>query len=330
MKLVCIAVVIVASSLTPLAGSSPLPQKFEEVRPGTRQLIKSPGHGGTNGVSFDDVMNTTINGVNITRVYSINISFSDRVDAIQVTYLLSNGSLYQTPSRGSNSNPPFHILFDFEEHITKIEGETNGTFINKLTITTAGTDYKHTEYGPFGSNGTIPFTLEGYIMGFHGRSDDVLDNIGVYSLEPLKKSQEYGGSGGNPFDDRVDGRVPPIIGISRLFIWHHNIVSAIQVEYRQLGDGTLLGDKHGGKNNQNLTTITFDRGEQMKEIRGQIGESPKFIHQLTFITRKEGGGNAQYGPFGLPGQESFSLVGDIYGLIGSSGTQVDRIGVYYL
>lgn len=297
----------------------------------TRQQLKSPAYGGSNGTTFDDVMNVSMSGVNVTGICFINISSGNQVDAIQVTYLLSNGSLYQSPVHGKYNNPPITIVLDPDEYVTKLEGKTNGALVDQLTLTTVGPDYEHKVYGPFGKTGNLSFTFEDYILGFHGRSGNLLDSIGIYSLELVKKSQEFGGPGGDPFDDRVDGRAPPIVGISKIFIWHANIIGAFQIEYILLGDSTVLGELHGWNSspNRNLTTVSFDKGEQLIEVHGKVGDG-KFVYQMTFITKKEGGGNAQYGPFGVSGNELFSFFGNIYGFFGHSGSMVDRIGMYYL
>ena len=108
--------------------------------PVTRPLIKSPIQGGPNGTAFDDLEDFHLTPSKIVGVRHINISSGDQVDSIQVTYVLSNGSLFQAPRRGNISHPPVNITLDPEEFITKIEGKTNGGLVDQLTITTRGPD----------------------------------------------------------------------------------------------------------------------------------------------------------------------------------------------
>lgn len=93
-----------------------------------------------------------------------------------------------------------------------------------------------------------------------------------------------------------------------------------------MGDVPLSEEKHGG-NGGNLTTISFDKGEQLIEIQGY--HSDAYVDQITLYTKKLGEGNAQYGPFGQHESKPFSISGNIYGFFGGSGVVVDRIGVYY-
>lgn len=125
----------------------------------TRQLLKSPAYGGPNGTAFDDVMNVSMNGVNVTGIDSINISSGNQVDAIQVTYLLSNSSLYQSPVHGKYSNPPITITLDPDEHVTKLEGKTNGALADQITLTTVGPDYEHKVYGNWWTHAEVMIIL---------------------------------------------------------------------------------------------------------------------------------------------------------------------------
>lgn len=332
-----------------VALSSPLPeatnshdhakeaQKFKDDST-IRQPVKSPSYGGPNGTAFNDVMNASMNGQKLVGMYGIRISSGDCVHALQATYFLRTTASYEGPWHGKISNNLSNPLINISmgnEYVTKIEGKTNGSVIGQLTITTVlitgPIDYEHKVYGPFGKTGNVSFSFEGHIIGFHGKSDSALNSIGVYSLEFTQKSQEVGGPGGRPFDDRVDLKVFPFIAIYRLHIWHGDLVNAIQVDYWQLGDifkpPPYFGDKHGGDGG-NLTVVTFDLGEQIVEFQGKTGDG--FVEQMIVTTKKQGGALAQYGPFGKVGKEPFSFQGNIYGIFGSSGSMVNRIGVYYL
>ena len=83
--------------------------------------------------------------------------------------------------------------------------------VDQLTITTVGPDYEMKVFGPFGRTGLLSFSFDGHIVGFYGREGDLLDRIGVYFVELLKKSDTYGGEGGSEFDDKADINSPPIV-----------------------------------------------------------------------------------------------------------------------
>lgn len=165
------------------------PQRLQDINEGTRPLIKSSGQGGLNGTTFDDVFT---GGVKVVGLHSINISCGDQLDAFQVIYFLSNGSLYQGPKHGKSSHPPFTIILGANEYVSEIQGQTDGVYIFQLTITTVGPEYERKVYGPFGTTSRISFSFKGHIIGFHGRSGDRLDNVGVYSFEKAMSMVELG------------------------------------------------------------------------------------------------------------------------------------------
>ena len=210
----------------------------------------------------------------------------------------------------------------------RLEGKTNGQLVDQLTITTVGPDYEMKVYGPFGRTGLLSFSFDGHIVGFYGREGDLLDRIGVYFVELLKKSDTYGGEGGSEFDDKADINSPPIVRLAQLHIWNGELIDAIQAEYLLLGGEFLLGKKHGMGNSENLTTITFAEGEQVTLMEGQTGD--EYIDQLTFFTKKQDGSEGKYGPFGNVGKQTFSISGNILGFYGTAGLLIDKIGVYYI
>ncbi len=326
----CSLLLLVGLDLAELKAITLSKKTPNHTTPVSRPLSKSPAQGGPNGTAFDDLVDYDFNGVaTIIGVRSINISFGDQVDSIQVTYILSNGSLFETPRRGKLSDQPLvNITLTPEESITKIEGKTNGALVDQLTITTVGPDYERKVYGPFGKTGLLSFSFEGHVIGFHGGYGDLLDKIGVYSVELLKKSDEYGGEGGSRFDDKADIKTPPIVRISQINIWNGELIDAFQVEYLLLGGSFTLGPKHGQGNSGILTTITFAEGEKISAMEGQIGDN--YLSQLTFITEKEDGSEGKYGPFGTIGKHSFYINGNILGFYGFAGHLIDKIGVYYI
>ncbi|KAH9326835.1 hypothetical protein KI387_007013, partial [Taxus chinensis] len=76
------------------------------------------------------------------------------------------------------------IDFANDEYLTQITGhygnESGVNVIKSLTFTT-----NITKYGPYGSTNGTAFTSggKGKIVGFYGRAAQLLDNLGVYSLQ---------------------------------------------------------------------------------------------------------------------------------------------------
>lgn len=161
---------------------------------GARPMTKSVCQGGRRGISFDDIADHDLDPVPIVGVRSISISFRDKVDSIQVTYVRSRlglwlrEMLFRAPRHGLLRSKPTKITLGQYEHIVKVEGQTNGKHINQLTITTS----ENKVYGPYGKNASTSFSFEGYIVGFYGGYGLHLSKIGVYSIKLLKESDTFG------------------------------------------------------------------------------------------------------------------------------------------
>ncbi len=307
---------------------------FDDFKIASRNPFKSPGQGGIIGDIFDDVADYNESGLSpIIGIRAINISYGDYIESIQVEYILANHSQILPPRRGRPSNQFVVINLDLIEHVTMLEGSTNGTLINQLTITTIGPDYERKVYGPFGKAGSTEFKIQGYIVGFHGRSGIFLSNIGVYVLEEIKKSEEFGsGPGGDPFDEEIDITVPPVVGISSLKLWHGDFVNGIQTEFLLLGGAKLWGEVNGGQNSTLSTTITLEDEEVFEkvELKTISPTDGAYISMITFTARKKDGTNEVFGPFGRKGEQTYSLDGTIFGFYGHGGLYIDRLGFYYI
>ena len=303
-----------------------------------RPLVKSEGVGGDGGTEFDDM--EEFSSSNIIGIHSINISSrfleDSTIYSIGVVYVLSNKSLLTVPSRGRPYNI-FSIVLKPEEQIVKVEGKVDEDIIGQLTITTVGPDYKHTIYGPFGNQGMLSFAFEGQIIAFHGRfSDEYLNQIGVYSLEKLTRSQQYGNNrrGYNEFDDISDLNYPPIVAIKNISIWASpDTVMAIQVGYLLLDGSILLGKCHGYVPTANFTTktITLEDGDKLIALQGKINmmDIGEYISQLNF-TLQTSDRITMYGPFGNKGYDPFEIRGNILGIYGRSDGLIYNIGAYYM
>ena len=304
-----------------------------------RKVIRDGPYGGKGEEIFNDYNDDFIG------IHSILVSVtnSDKVESIQVTYLLANKSLYQAPRLGSvkGINPPVEITLVSGEYVQKIEGKTSGVLIDQLTIVTRGPKQDvNTTYRPFGYGRKTNFSSEGYVVGFFGSSGEMLNSIGVYHFPPSKRSDVFGQSytiEPLTFSDNPDTYFPPVVKIRKLFIYHASQVNSIQAQYQLWGGDMRLGAKFGAKFSAkfgNLTTINFDDDEEILGIEGSAAVGG--LCQLTFLSRRYNLSQPVLynGPFGWPcsGKKptSFSVSGNILGFFGNFQYAVTAFGVYYV
>ena len=290
----------------------------------SRPLTKMESEGGPNGVEFDDF---ELLGF-VIGVHSINLSFTDQINSILVTYYMSGGLLISSPVHGKPVGQWVNITLDPQEFIWKVEGQTDGSYITLLTFRTTFHGNINKTYGPYGHQGNFKFTFEKSVVAFHGRSGDSLSSVGIYGLQNLNKSRRYGAPGGNGFDDGLLFRIPPVVGIHSITIWNGVIIDGIQVEFIGLDGKIILGTKHGSGNSQNSTKITFDPGETIIAINGTADS--RRVCQLRFTTRTTIGLRKEYGPFGNTQVHPFSFSGTILGFQGQSRNQINMLGVFYV
>src|SRR3989304_4502713 len=218
-------------------------------------LYPSQMFGGTGGDVFDDI---TSAGAIVVGIKSITIRSGSKVDAIQVTYILSNGSTFQAAKHGGSGGDQHVINFAEGENIITLEGRS-GSRVDQLKFTTRDNSGATKVYGPYGGSGGSPFIVNGAVGGFFGRSGSGLDAIGAYLTSP--SSQQYGGTGGDVFSDPVLIKDPPVVGIKSITIRSGSKVDAIQVSYL-LSDGTVYAaPKHGGSGGD-PHLLKFPEGEK--------------------------------------------------------------------
>ena len=294
-----------------------------------RPVLKVAGRGGQNGTPFDDLKaNKTASILNI---HSITIVSGKQVDSIQVTYRLTDGSLYKALQHGTGTNHPVTIKLDSNEYVWKVEGKTNDVLVDQLTITTRRlSKSEERTYGPYGRTGKFNFTFEGYIAGFHGRAGNLLDNIGVYKLAPAMESDIYGLQHyfGGDFDENPDTDYPPVVKVHKLIVYYWtDSVHSLQVEYNLLGGGTRLGALHGDNSKGNSTTIQLGDDETVITINGKLDYQKIFLNELSFGTKRRNGSVTVYGPFGN-GSVPFAIQGNIIGFTGTASNFLQAIGAY--
>ncbi|KAJ3688538.1 hypothetical protein LUZ61_017702 [Rhynchospora tenuis] len=139
------------------------------------QVVKLGPCGGGGGSE----KNMDSNG--ITRIVKISIRHGAAIDGFAVRFL-RNDREESTEQWGGQGGNLTEFNLQANEFITAVKGyygTFNGMFVVKSLkfVTNLGT------FGPYGKEEGIPFELpaiNGQIIGFHGRSGQLLDSIGVY------------------------------------------------------------------------------------------------------------------------------------------------------
>ncbi|XP_078167901.1 horcolin-like isoform X2 [Carex rostrata] len=142
----------------------------------TQVFIKKVGPvGGSGGVMKD--MN--INGIN--RIVKISVRHGSVIDGLIVRFLHDNGE-ESTEVWGGDGGQLAEFNLKDSEYITSVKGHYSN-FYGKTLLTSLEFETNMRCFGPYGSEGKIPFELpaiSGQIIGFYGLSGSYLDALGVY------------------------------------------------------------------------------------------------------------------------------------------------------
>ena len=326
----------------------------EEPPFGIRSIIPSVSIGGFNEEPFFDKLGDFPGGSEpiIIGVDSINVTFfsqkgswhelTGQVMSIQVTYRLSNGSLYAAPRHGrSNTN-----CYDFygcrnltielapNEFIESIDGRTDGTKVNQMSIHTRKVkSHEKRIYGPLGSTGVKYFSFEGRVVSFFGNSGYNLNGIGAFLLPSAKQGPYFGTKlSGTDFDDDPDTTFAVSVAkIAKIDIYSNDTVYAIQAKYFLMNGTTVSGNVHGSDSKGTKSTVVFDDSEVLVGIEGILSDDGGGVDQLSFATRKKDGSSGKYGPYGgSSGGEAFTSYGyHVLGFSGNTGKSLNAISAYY-
>ena len=290
-----------------------------------RNVLMSQRIGGSGGLGFDDGILS--HSPTIVGIKEIWIRHGNQVDSLQAKYLLADGSTFVAGKHGGNGGTETHLQFADGERITEVRGDSNGVLVDQLTFVTTTSSGAQKVYGPYGRTGITPFSVQGEIIGFYGRSGHLLDSVGFYYQIRVQKSQlRVGGSGGHVFDDNILSHSPTIVGIKELWIRHGNQIDSLQAKYLRADGSTFVAGKHGG-NGGTETHLQFADGEKITEVRGDSNGA--LVDQLTFVTTTSSGAQKVYGPYGRTGKTPFSLQRQIIGFYGRSGNLLDSVGFYH-
>jgi hypothetical protein len=276
--------------------------------------------GGNGGNAFSDPVIQTGG-----RVVAVQIRSGERVDSVQFTYSLPNGTTASSIRHGGPGGQASTIQLDSDEYIVGFSGRYGET-VDSIRIVTN----KRTSQLFGGGGGDHDFQISipngNQAVGFIGRSGDYLDAIGLVYM-PLQTLQVLqttiaGGGGGSPFADKD---VAQGARISEIRVRAGDRIDGIQAVYT-LSNGTVAeGSWHGGQGGR-LTAFRLDSDEYIVGLSGRSGEQ---IDSLSIITNKRT--SAVFG--GRGGSRTFRI--DVpggyraIGFAGRAGNSLDAIGLTY-
>ena len=64
----------------------------------------------------------------------MTFTYGKLLNSIQVTYRLSNGSLYAAPRHGTNTTSSYTLSFSPDEYVEKIEGFSSGYIVEEINV----------------------------------------------------------------------------------------------------------------------------------------------------------------------------------------------------
>ncbi|KAJ4773120.1 Carbonic anhydrase [Rhynchospora pubera] len=150
-----------------------------------------------------------ING--ISRIVKISVHHGDVIDAVTVRFV-RNGREESTEKWGGQGGILTEFNLQSTEYITSIKGHY-GDYYGVFVVKSLKFETNLGTFGPYGKEGGISFELpaiNGQIIGFHGRSGQFLDSLGVYvkGIHPMDRLK----AGFQQFKTEVYDKKPELFG----------------------------------------------------------------------------------------------------------------------
>ncbi|KAL3632378.1 hypothetical protein CASFOL_025362 [Castilleja foliolosa] len=258
--------------------------------------------GGSAGNNWSFRGNRAITSITIYYFQGIrSISFTDATGSISGNF---GGDTSQ--EQGSWIKVDINWPSEYLKYITGSVGthfQTGTTVIMSLSF---GTNLR--TYGPYGptSQGT-PFSIpvrDDVVVGFYGRSSQLLDAIGVF-VQPINSHQSitfgpWGSEDGDPFNFRVGTWIKEItVQYGRDHVISVAFKDANGQQYGKFGGNYNLNDLDGER-----TVVINEPFEHLTSISGTVGlyMNRTVIRSISFITNL-----TTHGPFGSGGFSAFSI-----------------------
>ena len=300
-----------------------------QILPRGIERLRSFGTPGGNGFSDSiDFMSTyNLKEIKIT-------DDNNNVHGIECTWQNREGKRYYGTKHGGRkgSQNKEIVKLEDDEYICKIEGTIGRGWqplLNRIRFTTnkgkvfpTGKKY----YG--GASDGSNFTIDGLkLVGFYGRSDYSIDNIGFYSrIDNSKflyfmdyvKSNGHGRDGGNEFSDTPPTALP--FHLKEIELKYGNDLNGIRCKWIDQSGTQHEGRQHSGRWGDHYYIFLLDNDEVITNVEGSFG---KYLQSLKLETNK----NRNSGRIGGEGGAKFAIKGDTVGFFGRAGDLIDKIGI---
>ncbi|CAM0958756.1 unnamed protein product [Alopecurus aequalis] len=118
------------------------------------------------------------------RLSSVTIHSGGTIDAISFTYIGTDYVQYSAGPWGRTLNTESTITLEPTDYVTAISGTIGRAYDNEPVVTSLKiSTFKGKDNKTYGTPNGTPFHIpvhEGKVVGFFGRSGDMLDAIGIY------------------------------------------------------------------------------------------------------------------------------------------------------
>ncbi|KAL0740186.1 hypothetical protein Bca4012_081699 [Brassica carinata] len=289
--------------------------------------------GGEGGSEWDDDVYEGVKKVYVGQDLS-------RITYVKFEYVKEDGEVV-TREYGTITQDPREFVIEYpDEHITTVEGSYNKVALIATEVITSlvfKTSKGRTSptFGPnlFGVvNGTkFKFEDEGKkIVGFHGRSDNAIDALGVYfALESLTtpsniyKLEAQGGKEGSVWDDGCFGVSAVRVGQDDCRITY--------LEFDYVKGATFERRHHGVKGETQSEFVVNFMEEHITSVEATY-DNPKLFRNTVITSLKFETSKGRTAVFGYEVGKKFVLGhnGDrLLGFHGKEGEAIDALGAYF-
>jgi hypothetical protein len=272
---------------------------------------RTAAYGGPGGNAFADDLTRAV------RMAGFVIRHDQLVDGIMGLYKDANGYTFEGPWHGGQGGHVTYVTFDDDEYLTRVDIKY-ATLVDHMVFHTNKRRYPAVGYygGPGGDYEVQ--TIAQRLVGFYGRGDKYLDQIGFF--EPVGSQHAWieqkggGGSGGNPFSTNLT----EVARLEKVRVTYGNYVDSLHFTYRTVSGDVFTASYGGSKaDHQKEFTLAPDEVIASVDVRAD-----KFVDRLTFRTNK--GQVCECG--GTGGKQMPSISGNIVGFFGRADLYIDQIG----
>lgn len=126
----------------------------------SRPILEMEAFGSIVGSYWDD--NILTHNPIIVGIRVINISYGSRVNSIQVSYLLADGTVFTAPQRGHSSGNMIFVILASNKRVIRVEGMQDDSGISQLLFVIKNSSGVERNQGPYGSFVGTSFSIQGF------------------------------------------------------------------------------------------------------------------------------------------------------------------------